>query len=78
MNAMKAMNAMKCLTPQDVKKDYINYLEVRKMPFKDGKYKHSSGFTIIVMNGEIMLSPDHPVSVRLSDLFNSSKWEEVK
>ena len=48
------------------------------MPFKDGKYKHSSGFTIIVMGGEIMLSPDHPLSVRLSDLFNSSKWEEVK
>jgi hypothetical protein len=47
------------------------------MPFKDGKYLHKRGFTLIIHNGIIMLSPNHPLSLRLSELFDSSMWEEV-
>lgn len=47
------------------------------MPFKDGTYKHDSGFTIYVKDGEIMISPDHPISVRVAEMFNSEKWKEV-
>lgn len=45
--------------------------------FKDGTYKHKSGFVIVVTNGEIMLSPNHPLSMRLSELFNVDSWERV-
>lgn len=48
------------------------------MPFKDGIYRHESGFTIMVNNGVVMLTPSHPLSVRLSELFDTSKWKEVK
>lgn len=48
------------------------------MPFKIGTYKHESGFTLMVTeNGVIMLSPNHPLSLRLSELFNSDKWEKI-
>lgn len=47
------------------------------MPFTDGKYRHSSGFTILVNNGEVMLSTGHPLSMRLSDLFDVTKWEKI-
>lgn len=48
------------------------------MPFKTGTYKHESGFTLMVTeNGVIMLSPNHPLSLRLSELFNSDKWEKI-
>lgn len=48
------------------------------MPFKDGIYHHESGFTVMVNNGVVMLSPNHPLSIRLSELFDTSKWKEVK
>lgn len=48
------------------------------MPFKDGRYEHTSGFTIVVIGGEVMLSPTHPMALRLSELFDKSKWKEVK
>ena len=48
------------------------------MPFKDGIYQHESGFTIMVNNGMVMLSPNHPLTVRLSELFGTSKWKEVE
>lgn len=48
------------------------------MPFKDGTYIHEKGFTVIITNGEAMLSPTHPLSLRLSELFDSSKWKEVE
>lgn len=48
------------------------------MAFKDGTYKHESGFTILVQNGTVMLSPNHPTTMRLSELFDASKWKEVK
>ena len=48
------------------------------MPYKDGVYQHESGFTVMVMNGTVMLSPNHPLSIRLSELFDSKKWKEVK
>lgn len=48
------------------------------MPFKDGTYQHTSGFTIMVQNGVVMLSPNHPMSLRLSELFDTTKWKEVK
>lgn len=48
------------------------------MPFKDGIYQHESGFTVMANNGVVMLSPNHPLSIRLSELFDTSKWKEVK
>lgn len=48
------------------------------MPFKDGIYQHESGFAVMVSNGVVMLSPNHPLSIRLSELFDTSKWKEVK
>lgn len=48
------------------------------MPFKDGTYTHESGFTVVIKNGVVMLSPTHPLSLRLSEFFNSAKWMEVE
>lgn len=48
------------------------------MPFKDGTYEHESGFTIMVIGGKIMLSPNHPLSLRLSEMFDNTKWKEVR
>nr|DAR45233.1 MAG TPA: hypothetical protein [Caudoviricetes sp.] len=48
------------------------------MPFKDGTYEHVSGFVVMVSNGVVMLSPNHPMSIRLAELFDASKWKEVK
>ena len=48
------------------------------MPFKDGIYEHASGFTVMVKNVVVMLSPNHPMSMRLSELFDTTKWKEVK
>lgn len=39
------------------------------MPFKSGTYEHESGLTI-------MVSPNHPLSLRLSELFDTSKWKK--
>ena len=47
------------------------------MPFKDGTYKHEAGFTIMVVSGIIMISPDYPLSLRLSELFDTDKWSEI-
>lgn len=45
------------------------------MLFNEGTYKHESGFIIKVdENGLVMLSPDHPLSLRLSEIFDTSKW----
>lgn len=48
------------------------------MPFKDGVYQHETGFAVLVTNGTLMLSPNHPLSMRLSELFDVKKWKEVK
>ena len=50
---------------------------VIKMPFKDGTYQHETGFIVMVKDGAVMLSPNHPLSMRLSELFDSKKWNEV-
>ena len=48
------------------------------MPFKAGTYKHEEGFTIMVTeDGVIMLSPNHPLSLRLSVLFDTTKWTKI-
>lgn len=48
------------------------------MPFKTGTYKHETGFTIMVTDDEtIMLSPNHPLSLRLSELFDTDKWTKI-
>lgn len=47
------------------------------MLFNDGTYRHESGFTIIVVQGNVMISPNHPLSLRLSELFDKSKWEKI-
>lgn len=46
------------------------------MPFKDGTYKHEDGFVIMVQNGTVMISPNHPLSIRISDVFDTEKWED--
>ena len=52
--------------------------EKQQMLFKTGTYKHEAGFTIMVTdNGSIMLSPNHPLSLRLSDLFDVTKWTKI-
>lgn len=48
------------------------------MPFKDGTYKHDNGFVVTVVSGVIMISPNHPLSIRLSELFDAEKWKEMK
>lgn len=47
------------------------------MPFKDGTYKHECGFIITIVYGTVMISPNHPLSLRLSELFDTTKWKEV-
>lgn len=48
------------------------------MPFKEGTYKHEEGFTVMVTeDGTIMLSPNHPLSLRLSLLFDTTKWTKI-
>ena len=48
------------------------------MPFKAGTYKHEEGFTIMVTeDGTIMLSPNHPLSLRLSLLLDTTKWTKI-
>lgn len=46
--------------------------------FKDGKYRHENGFIVTIIDGEIYMSPNHPLSLRLSDIFDMSKWEEIE
>lgn len=47
--------------------------------FEKGLYKHEEGFTVLVTDdGKIMLSPDHPLTMRLSELFNTDKWIKVE
>ena len=48
------------------------------MPFKDGTYKHDNGFVITVVSGVIMISPNHPLSIRLAELFDTKKWKELQ
>lgn len=49
------------------------------MMFKTGVYKHEEGFTVMVTeSGEIMISPNHPLSLRLSELFDTSKWTKIE
>lgn len=48
------------------------------MPFNEGTYKHENGFTIMITsNGVIMLSPNHPNSMKLSELFDTTKWDKI-
>lgn len=48
------------------------------MLFKEGTYNHEDGFTIMVTeDGKIMLSPNHPISLRLSLLFDTTKWTKI-
>ena len=45
------------------------------MLFTKGKYKHETGFEIMVTEtGDILISPDHPLSLRLSEIFDKNKW----
>ncbi len=48
------------------------------MLFNAGTYKHEDGFTIMVTeDGSIMLSPNHPLTLRLSNLFDVTKWTKI-
>lgn len=48
------------------------------MLFNNGTYQHESGFIVFVIDGKVMLSPDHPLSMRLSDIFDTNKWTKIK
>ena len=49
-----------------------------EMPFKEGTYEHESGFRIFVdENGTIMVSPNHPLSIRISEMFDANKWTKI-
>lgn len=49
------------------------------MIFKPGLYRHKNGWIVNVLeNGQALLSPDAPLSARLSDLFDRENWEPVK
>lgn len=48
------------------------------MLFNQGTYRHEEGFTIMVTaDGTIMVSPGHPLSLRLSVLFDTTKWTKI-
>ena len=48
-------------------------------PFKEGTYRHTErGFVIQVSDaGIVMITPEHPLSMRLSEFFDVTKWEAV-
>lgn len=48
------------------------------MLFNNGTYQHENGFIIFVIDGKVMLSTDHPLSMRLSDIFDTNKWQKIK
>ncbi len=49
------------------------------MLFTKGNYKHETGFEIMVTEtGDILISPDHPLSLRLSEIFDKNKWTKVE
>lgn len=47
------------------------------MLFNNGMYKHESGFMVLVNSDIVMLTPDAPMSMRIEDIFDSRKWEQV-
>lgn len=49
------------------------------MLFKEGTYRHETGFTVTIdKDGQVMLSPNHPMSIKLKDMFSSKQWTKVK
>lgn len=49
------------------------------MMFKEGTYKHVSGFTVMIdKDGMVMISPNHPASIKLKDMFDSTQWTKVE
>lgn len=49
------------------------------MLFKDGTYRHETGFTVMIdKDGQVMLSPNHPMSIKLKDMFDSTQWTKVE
>ena len=49
------------------------------MIFKEGLFKHKSGFTVRVdEHGNVFVSPDHKLTYRTSEIFDAKNWEEVK
>lgn len=34
--------------------------------------------SFFVIDGKVMLSPDHTLSMRLSDIFDTNKWQKIK
>lgn len=49
------------------------------MLFNVGVYKHDTGFSIIVTDdNQIMLTPNAPLALRLSEIFDTEKWTKIK
>lgn len=60
-------------------KQFYKKKGVDKMLFTKGNYKHETGFEIMVTEtGDILISPDHPLSLRLSEIFDKNKWTKVE
>lgn len=47
------------------------------MPFKEGTYRHEKGFTVLIRNGAIFVSPDAPKFIDIKDFFDPDKWTRV-
>lgn len=45
----------------------------------EGMYRHESGFEIIITeDNKIFISQNHPLSLRLSDIFNVDRWTKIR
>lgn len=45
--------------------------------FNEGKYKHKDGYTLLISNGDIFLTPSAPMSFKAEDVFTSDNWTEI-
>lgn len=46
--------------------------------FKQGKYRHKEKkFEIVVTATGIYISPNAPMSMRIEEIFNEEKWEQI-
>lgn len=47
------------------------------MPFKEGTYQHEKGFSVLIKNGAIYVSPDAPKFIDIKDFFDANKWTRI-
>lgn len=47
------------------------------MPFVYGTYEHVSGFKVKIDSTGVYVSPDAPLSMRISEMFNTNNWKII-